>query len=292
MQVLAAPPLVMRGTARKYVVPSCVLTSEDLRRIYVLLEPKAAEAADRQVATLTLQPGQTQAQLDELRSAVRAALALVVRLQTETGWINGTTVGLLGDDQLPDGILRVEFDSAFLYRARFNNLVPNNAFSIVLDFSRPAVLDLGNPPAQNTSSAIISGLDATWANAIYEELASFFRPRASKRGWLHFVRSYDALVIPVGFPISFDIVYHFDRLIRPHLVLSGALPVAIEVYIVIVSLLLFRVAFNYARWTFPKLEIDAPRQHVAAGHRVAISTLAMIVLGALIKAGLKVVGIG
>jgi hypothetical protein len=69
-----------------------------------LLEPKASEAADRQIAALTLQPGQTQAQLDELKTAVRAAMALVVRLQTGSEWINGTTVELLEDEQLPDGI--------------------------------------------------------------------------------------------------------------------------------------------------------------------------------------------
>lgn len=206
------PPLVMRGTTRHFVVPSCVLSPDDLRRIYRLLEAKALEAADRQVAILTLQPGQTQGQLDELRSAVRAALALVVRLQTETGWINGTTPDLLSDGQLPDGLLRAEFDSAFLYRARFNNLVPNNAFNLVLDFSRPGVLDLGNPPSQNASSANVLGLDSTWANAVYEELVGFFRPRGSKRGWLHFTRSYDALAILIGFPVSFDVVYHLDLL--------------------------------------------------------------------------------
>jgi len=282
----------MRGTTRRLVLPSCVLSSEDLRRIYRLLEPKALEAAERQVATLTLQPGQTQAQLQELRSAVRAALVLVVRIQTETGWINGTTIDLFNDDQLPDAVLKIEFDSSFLYRVRFNNLVPNNALNLVLDFSRPAVLDLGNPPPQNASSANISGLDSTWANAVYEELAGFFRPRSSKRGWLHFVRSYDALLIPIGFPLSFDVVYHLDRLIRRYVTLPEALSVALYVYIVLLVLLLFRIAFNYARWAFPKLEIDAPRQHVAVAHRVAISTLAMIVLGALVKAGLKFFGVG
>jgi hypothetical protein len=269
-----------------------LLTPDDLRRIYRLLEPKASEAADRQVAALTLQTGQTQAQFGELKSAVRGSLALVVRLQTETGWINGTTIDLLNDDQLPDAIVKIEFDSAFLYRSRFNNLVPNNSFNVTLDLARPGVLDLCSPPPQNSSNASILGLDATWANAVYDEVASFFRQRGSKRWWLHFVRSYDALVIPIGFPLSFDIVYHLDRLIRHAVVLPEVLSVALDVYIVLVSLLLFRITFNYARWAFPKLELDAPRQHVAVGHRVAISALAVIILGALIKAGLKFVGIG
>ncbi len=199
-----AQPLVMKGTTRHLTLPACLLTPEDLRRIYRLLEPKATEAADRQVATLLLLPGQTQAELEAVKAQVRAALALVIRLQTENQWINGTTIDILADEQLPDGLVRIEFDSAFLYRARFNNLVPNNTFNLVLDFARPAVLDLSNPPGQNISSANVSGLDQTWANAVYEELVGFFRQRVSKRGCLHFERSYDALVIPIGFPLSFD----------------------------------------------------------------------------------------
>src|SRR5690348_5639916 len=120
---LSNAPLVMRGTTRQFEIPSCVLTGSDLRRMYRLLEPKASEAADRQLSALTAQPGQTQTQLDELKSIVRSAMALVIRLQTASEWINGTTIDLLEDEQLPDGILRIEFDSAFLFRSRFNNLV-------------------------------------------------------------------------------------------------------------------------------------------------------------------------
>ena len=85
----------------------------------------------------------------------------MVRIQTETGWINGTTIDLLKDDQLPDAIVKIEFDSAFLYRSRFNNLVPNNSFTVTLDLARPGFLDLSSPPPQNSSNASIVGLDST-----------------------------------------------------------------------------------------------------------------------------------
>lgn len=286
------PPAVMRGTTRQLVLPSCLLKPTDLRRIFRLLEQKALEAADRQVAALTLQPGQAQAQLDEITAAVRAALALVVRLQTGSEWINGTTIDLLNDEQLPDGIVRIEFDSAFLYRSRFNGLVPNNSFTVTLNFFRTDVLDLNNPPTQNASVAIIGGLDATWANALYDELVAFFRQGRTKRGWLHLLRSYDVLVILVGFPLSFDIVYHLNPLMKHIAALPEALSVALYVYAVLLALLLFRILFNYARWAFPKFEIDAPRQHAGAAHRVAISTLSLIILGALVKAALRLFGIG
>jgi hypothetical protein len=256
------------------------------------LEQKALEAAERQVATLIRQPGQNPAQFAELQTTVRSALALVIRLQTSNEWVNSTAIDLLNDEQLPDGILKIEFDSAFLYRSRFNNIVPNNSFAVTLDLARTGVLDLNSIPHQSTSAANVLGLDGTWANAVHEELVAFFRQRRSKRGWLHLVRTYDALVILIGFPLSFDIVYHFDRAIRHVVALPEALSVALYVYAVLVVLLLFRTTFNYARWAFPKLEIDAPRQHVARGHRIAISTLALMVLGVLVKAALKLVGIG
>jgi len=50
--------------------------------------------------------------------------------------------------------------------------------------------------------------------------------------------------------------------------------------------------FNYARWAFPKLEIDAPRQHAGVAHRAAISALSLIILSALVKAALRLFGIG
>ena len=74
--------------------------------------------------------------------------------------------------------------------------------------------------------------------------------------------------------------------------LPDALAVALYVYVVLVVLFLFRITFNYARWAFPKVEINAPRQHVATAHRLAISAVALMIVSALVRAGLKLLGIG
>ena len=284
-------PPVVRGTVQQLQIPSCLLTPNDLRRLYRTLEQKAAEAADRQVATLTLQAGQTQEQLDALRNQVRTALTLVLRVQTGSGeWVGGTTVDPLSDEQLPSHIVKIELDSSFLYRSQFH-LAPNNTFTVTLDFSRPGILDMSNVPVANVSVAIISGLDATWAHGLHNELITFFRERPTKRGWLHFSQSHSVLVILVGFPLSFDAVYHLAPLMRKA-ALPDALAVALYVYVVLVVLFLFRITFNYARWAFPKVEINAPRQHVATAHRLAISAVALMIVSALVRAGLKLLGIG
>src|SRR5271157_149521 len=264
----------------------------DLRRLYRLLEQKAHEAADRQTAGITLQPGQTQAQLEELRTSVNAALALVLRLYTKSGeWISGTTIDSLNDEQLPDGLTRIEFDSAFIYRLRFNNTAPNNSLVVTIDLVRPSVLDMGAEPMANLSTANISGVDLTWANGLCEELATFFRQGSTNRGWLHSRQSYTVLLMLLGFPLSFNIVYHLDRLILHGTTLPEALSVAVDVYVVLDVLFAFRILFNYSGWVFPKVEVDAPRQHIGVRHRIAISALAVMVIGAMIKAALKLFGI-
>lgn len=285
-------PRLVRGAVRQSQVPSCLLTPRDLRDLYNLLSRKAAEAADLQAATLTLQKGQTQQQLDELRTQVRDNLSLVLRVQMAGGhWVNSMTIDPLTDEQFPNRIVRIEFNSFFLYQSTYK-LIPDNNFIVILDFNRPSILDMNNVPAPNLSSMAVSGLNATWTNGLYDELTTFFRQRPTRRGWLHFSQSYTLLVFLVGFPLSFRILAYLAPIIRRRTTLPDALAVALYVYIVLLVLFLFRITFNYARWIFPAVEIDAPRQHVAVAHKAAIVALGGMIIAALVAAVLRILGIG
>lgn len=293
-QTTAAPiaqpaPFLYRGTAKKLPVPSAMLEPRDLRKLYELLAQKSTEAAELQAASLTLQAGQTVQQLDNLKKEVRQILAqLIVRIRTATGdWIGGSTPDPLQDDKLPDGVTQIEFDSGALYQTTFK-ATPNNSFLVLLDFTRPSILDMGSQPTANASAANITANDSNWANGLSGELQTFFRQTPTKRGWLHTTRSYDALLLLLGFPLSFYIVYHLDRVVRHHVLLPEALAVAMYVWLVVVVFFFFRILFNYARWAFPKMELDAPRQHRrAVAHRLTVSGVTAMILGALVKAALK-----
>lgn len=295
---MAAPsqppaPVHATGITRTLTIPSCTLTASDLRKLFRLLQQKASEASDRQLAGMVQQPGQTQTQFEEARATARTAMSLLIRLWTKGGgWMGTTTIQPLEDEELPDNITKIEFDLGLLFRLRFNNLSANNTFLVSLDLQRPSILDMNPQPALNGSTANISGNDTTWANGLADELIQFFQQSKNRRGLLHLSESYTLLLFPVGFPLSFDIVYHLDKFIRRVGALPEALSVAIYVYCVVMVLYLFRLLFNYARWVFPKVELNAPRQHIGARHRVAITTLALIVIGALVKAGLKLFGVG
>ncbi len=288
-QLTVAP--FARGITRSITIASSLLGPDDLRRLYRLLEVKAKEAADRQVSSLTLQPAQTPQQFAQLCQQVRDSLALVVRIQTRGGeWVTGASVAPLENDELPDGIERIEFESCFFFRSQ-TNLWPNNHFTVSLDLHRTSVQDLNSNLTLNASVATVSGLDATWVGGVCAAVENFVAQRRTKRGWLHFARSYDVLMLLVGFPVSFFVVYHIDHAARQRLGLSESLAAALYVYVVLTVLFFFRLAFNYARWIFPKVELDAPRQHVGRAHRVAISVIALMIVSALVASVLKILGL-
>lgn len=287
------PTTTLIASFRNLPIPSCIFTPKELRDLHNLLVPKAAEAAQFQMDALSLQPGQTQNQLDALKKSVRDALSLLVRIETDSGqWINSTIIEPLTDEHFPYRVVRMEFTTLFIYQAQFH-LFPNNHFTVVLDLGRPAVLDIGQIPEAKTSSASITGLNATWVNGLYNELAAFFQQHQTRRGWLHFSLTHTLLVFLVGFPLSLIVLAPLARLIHSRTPLPEALAVGVYVYTVLLVMFLFRIIFNYLRWVFPPTEIDAPHQHVAAAHKAVILTLWTMVVATLVKAALKFfLGIG
>jgi len=71
---------------------------------------------------------------------------------------------------------------------------------------------------------------------------------------------------------------------------SEALFVAIDVYVVIVALMAFRLFFNYVRWIVPKVE-GPGRAHGAVGlHKVFAGVIVSTVLGLIVRTVLRLFG--
>ncbi len=279
------------GTTRNLAIPACSVTGEDLRRLHEILESKAREAADQQVAAVEQLSGQTRQQFDEAKQQIRGSLALVVRVQGDTGeWIASSTSEALADRSLPDTVAAVEYNSAFLFRNQFH-LEPQNSLLLTLDFNRTPVLDMSPQPLPNRSAGVISGVNATWVNGTYEELRKFFAERSTARGWLHVARAYDIAVLILGIPASFALVYRVDRFLKSVLQVPDALFVAVYVYLVLLALFAFRVLFNYARWVFPKCEGPTRRQRGPKFHKSIIVAAGGVLLSIMVETFLKMIGI-
>jgi hypothetical protein len=269
--------VVVKGASRGLFIPACSLTVDDLRRLYSILSEKAREATERQIQLLRQVPGQSDEEFAAFKDEVRASLRLSVQVQDETGeWIGGVVPDVLNEESLPDSIESIVYDSAFLFRARFGQ-EPDASFQVKLDFSRVDVLDLTNPsgsPTPNDSTAVFRGQVITWVNGVHSQVESFFRDRATPFSWLHSHYVYDLLLVLVGFPASLAWVYRIDQWLTPF---SGRAPqalfVAFYVYVVLVSLYMFRLTFNYARRIFPRLELRRVERRGAWRQRAQLAGL-------------------
>jgi hypothetical protein len=279
---ITAKTTVAKGITRQFAIRSCSLDIDDLGRLFRILQGKAAEAADEQVATLKQQEGQTDAQFSQAKDALRSLLDLVVRVQGSSGeWTAANTIDAVREESLPTPVANIQYDSSFLFRNKFNNTGPQNSFLVTLNFTRTEVLDLTNTAVaatSNQSTVGVSGANITWVNAVTQELRAFFDERSNNRGWLYSRYTYDLLVLFFGFPLSLNLVYHFDKVLRPILKLPDALFVALYVYLVLVALLGFRFLFNYAKWVFPKIEAPLKRHGAPGLHKTVLGAIALALL--------------
>jgi hypothetical protein len=291
---IAAKAVLAKGITRQFPIPSCSLGVDDLDRLFRILQKKASEAADEQVAGLQQQAGQTAQQFNQGKESLRSLLNLVVRVQgTDGEWTAANTADPIREDSLPLSIASIQYDSSFLFRGQFNTY-PQNNFLVTLDFTRTGILDLTNlsaAPGPNQSDAVVSGVNITWVNAVTQELRAFFEQRSAARGWLYSPYAYDLLVLTIGFPVSFNLVYHFDKILRPVLKLPDALFVALYVYLVLVVLLGFRLIFNYAKWVLPKIEGPSRRHGAPRLHKTILAAVALTLMARLITSFLWILGI-
>lgn len=271
-------PYQYRGLFRAATVPPCLVSLEDLQRLFTELNTKTAEALERHLATLIQPPEMQPEQFSALKEEARRVGTLTVTIQGADGeQIIGTSDDVLKAN-LPDSIDWISFDSAASLKVY--NVTPLNRFTVRLDFTEPPSFDSYNPweqPTPNNSQLEVIGSDHTWATAVYESTLSFFRKRGRRRQWLHSQQAFNAANWLVGFPAALWLIYRLDSgatgLAGMHPALLGAL----YVYVFLLVLLVFRSLIWAIRWMFPVIEFEGARSNVA---RAAVGT----VVGSLVLA--------
>jgi hypothetical protein len=281
MGIAAAPLPIIRTVTKQFPVPACKLSAEDIRRLHRLLNDSAQRVIDVNVKTLQNR-GLAADQFTQFQNLARETLR---SWMVETRFASGESalgMHVLSDESLPDNLVRVTFDSVQLFRNLTGSQQhPANAFSIVLDFSRVQLLDTSNPsqgPTPNQSFVTVWGNDTTWVDGLHSQLKAFFGERATSVDWLHTHITYDVFLFLL-LPSSFAWVYRINLWIEhAQIAAPQALLVSFYVYVVLVILYFYRLAFNYARWIFPKIE--GPRAvRKLIRHRAALVAVIGTLLG-------------
>jgi hypothetical protein len=201
-----------------------------------------------------------------------------------------TRVEALAQDNLPDKIISITFDSASALKG-FNVSLPNS-FRLNLDFTEPPGFHAYNPwdqPTPNNSNLEVTGPNTTWVSGVHETVSAFFSERKRNRAWLHSRVTFNVLNWLFAFPASLWITYRIDnvfyiQLENVHVTLRGAL----YVYVVLISLLAFRVIMAGFRWIFPVVELHGARsKKIRTVLGAILSSLLLALLYDILKAIIK-----
>jgi hypothetical protein len=256
-----------RGLLRSARVQPCLVSRDDLRKLYTQLDARTSEALEKHIAGLKRPPNVDEEAWDRTLKNLRHDAKLNITVLGANGeQIVARSIEALSDDELPDRITVARFDSAAALQ--FINITPVHRFHVHLDFTEPPTFANYNPwaqPTPNASQIEVTGSDQTWVTGVYETIMGFFRARRRHRAWLHAQRTFNAAHWIVGFPAALWIVYRLSyyvpQLSRMHPALLGA----VYAYVFLISLLIFRGVIWLFRWLFPVVEIAGSRPKAVRG---------------------------
>lgn len=283
-------PRDYRGLSRTTPIPACVISGDELRRLFKELNEKSQEATEKHITAHRdkkppdISDERWAALTEEVRS--RGVLTVIV-IGLDGDTLITESAEALSEEKLPDRVATVTFDSA--NSLQLENITPLNRFKLVLDFTTPGIFgsyNLWEDATPNESRLEITGTDQTWTKGVQEHVLAFFRHRKKPRGLLHTPLAFNAMNWLMGFPVAFWIVFRIgtayaEQLAGWHVALRGCF----YVYVVIVVMALFRGTMHALRWTFPLIELKGSRANGTRGLIVgAIGVLVLAVVYDIAKA--------
>jgi len=284
------PNETWRNYTKRSPITSCKLGGQDLKRLHRLVNEKQAEVGTRLSSSLSRTAQESREDFDHRVSEVRDAFITTITVTGADGQaVTGHGESFFDSELLPTRIESILFDTSFSPNAILK-YTPADRATVFLDFSRPRLLDFnGQPsaPTPNNSNWFVTGATESWATSLSKRLEDFFKERGTALNWLHGPATYDGLLMLVGFPVSLWGAYRLGSLLPLPKGISSSLSAAIYIYLFFVFLNVFRALFSYARWVFPKVDLDLNKSS-ASRHRVTLSVIVLGVIATAVWDGIKI----
>lgn len=284
------PNEAWRNYTKRVSISACKLRAGDLKKLYRLINEKQIEVGASAIRELAQAENETPQQFDGRAQRVRDAFVTTVQIKGQNAEVvTGHGESFFDSGLLPERIISIEYDTAFSPKAQLN-FTPNDRASVFLDFSRPRVLQSSLPsePTPNNSNWFVTAQTEAWSTSLSARLDQFFAERQTSVEWLHRSYTYDALLVVIGVPLGLWGAYRIGHLVLGRVHLPSALETGLYVYAFFLSLNVFRWMFSYARWVFPKIELDS-EESTGRKHRVVWAGVTLGVLGSALWDAIKAI---
>jgi hypothetical protein len=254
-------PSPVRTFTTSAPIKACRLRREDLARLYRIINDRQIEYGQTVVNQLAQQPIESPEQFEQRRLGVSNAFVTTVNVTgANNEVVSGSGEQFLASQNIPEKILTVFYTTlAGPNAVGITRDFLHNRATLLLDFSRPTVLDFSKLPThatENTSNLQIVAASEPWFTTLNTRLTQLLIERRTGFNWLHQQGVYDLLLLTVGLPFALWIDRRFspsiDKLQLPTVLSSG-----VYVYLFFAGLFIFRGVFTYSRWVFPKIEIHS-----------------------------------
>lgn len=265
-------------------IRSFSIGKDDLLRLCQLLQQRSFAAGDIEVANFR-QDQQIKEEYEEKKRAIRSSFELRITVKGLGGQeLFGSISDVFDSPNFPDQLASIFIGSDTVFTNRYN-IKPRNYFQILLDFCKPPVLDMSFLPSQatpNTSEITVRGFDPTWVNGVFHEVTNFVNKHPSQFTWIHKHSIYDFSLFILGIPFGFWMVYKLsDVLNRIFAGVSIFVQNASYVYVFLISLIVWRIIFHYARWICPLVEYQSPKSKTTK-HRVILIAICLGIITSII----------
>ncbi|KXI23212.1 hypothetical protein [Photobacterium sanguinicancri] len=261
---------------QKIDISSFSVSKGELRRFCEILQERANSAAEIEVG-LFQQNDQSDEQYQENIVTIRESFQLKITVSGTMGEELWGPIDVVFDSvNFPEQVGSLYVDSSSTLR-NVHKFYPHNSFEILLDFTKPKVLDLSLLPSHQTpneSNVEVKGYDATWVNGVFSEIKKFIDQRSSTLSVVHNHSVYDLFLWLLGFPLSFWVCSKLSTTIESMFESSSFVTSALYFYTFIAILFVFRVLFHYLRWVCPLVEFRSQRNKMIM-HRALFGVLSV-----------------
>lgn len=274
----------------KKPIRSITVDIEDVKKVFERLNEAVIAEGKKEEAKWVKKPDETEEAFEKRRAeTLKAAFRVTVTIEGRGGEeLYGDSAQLFSSPNMPHDTASVYMTNIVAFRGVAGR-DPDNSFSVLLDFSKPPLLDaksIISAPTENLSNLEAAGSNE-WVALITNAVQKTADVKKNRRGGLHAPMIYDLGLAIIGLPLSLYACWKLSDLVKSAFgPLNDFLLSAIYVYLVFLGMWTYRILFGYLKWAFPTVELaefSSARKHrlawYAIGSSIALSALYDVIRG-------------